>query len=210
MHNVVAAGTLMITERVMPRFIANLGAGISPADFIPNEEIEKVNKEVDFKLLNLLLFGSVMVAIVIIAIPLIQYMTAKSQRDSMQEKVNEIIEVEAVMNDYYNAKDKLGDMQNFYALTENADDSMGRFIKDMETYMPADSAVTALSIAAGSVNFNITAASKESVAKFIIQLKNLDYVSDVVAGALSESEDTSGVKTVNYTLTCTFTKVAEE
>ena len=119
-------------------------------------------------------------------------------------------EVEAVMNDYYNAKDKLGDMQNFYALTENADDSMGRFIKDMETYMPADSAVTALSIAAGSVNFNITAASKESVAKFIIQLKNLDYVSDVVAGALSESEDTSGVKTVNYTLTCTFTKVAEE
>ncbi len=210
MHNVVATGTLMLTERVMPRFIANLGAGISPADFIPNEEIEKVNKEVDFKLLNLLLFGSVMVAIVIIAIPMIQYMTAKSQRDSMQEKVNEIIEVEAVMNDYYNAKDKLGDIQNFYALTENADDSMGKFIKDMETYMPADSAVTALSIAAGSVNFNITAASKESVAKFIIQLKNLDYVSDVVAGALSESEDTSGVKTVNYTLTCTFTKVAEE
>jgi len=83
----------------------------------------------------------------------------------MQEKVNEIIEVEAVMNDYYNAKDKLGDMQNFYALTENADDSMGKFIKDMETYMPADSAVTALSIAAGSVNFNITAASKESVGK---------------------------------------------
>ena len=26
----------------MPRFIANLGAGISPADFIPNEEIETI------------------------------------------------------------------------------------------------------------------------------------------------------------------------
>lgn len=210
MKNVVVAASLMIPENILPRFIVNLGAGISPADFIPTEEIEKVNKEVDFKLLNLLLFGSFMVAVVIIAIPLIQYMTAKSQRDTMQQKVDEIIEVEAVMSSYYNEKDKLSDIEAFYALTENPDDSMQIFLKDLETYMPSDTEVTSISISSGNVSLNGAAASKESVAKFIIQLKNLDYVSEVKAGALSETKDTNGAVTVSYSLTCTFTKSVEE
>lgn len=210
MTGVVMAAELMIPQNVLPRFIVNFGAGISPADFIPKEEVTKVNKEVNFKLLNLALFGAILVAIVIVAIPLIQYMTVKNQKENMQEKVNSISEIENVLNDYYNSKDILADVQSYYALTENPDDSLHILLKDLETYMPSDVSITTLNVSAGNVSVNGVCDSKQSVAKFITQLKSLDYIDNVVAGALSETKTINGVISENFSMTFTFTKVAEE
>ncbi|MDY5576367.1 MAG: pilus assembly protein PilM [Lachnospiraceae bacterium] len=209
MKDVVVAGDLMIEQNILPRFIVNLGAGISPADFIPDEEIEKVNKEVNFKIMNLALLGSVLIALIIVMIPLVQYLTVKGQRDSMQENVNKISEVEQIINDYYVAKDKYTDVQNFYAMTENADDSLQVFLEDLEKNMPSDISIKSLSIASGAVGIEGVAASKESVAKFMLQLENFGYVNNVVAGAMSEKKDTSGLITESFSITCTFTKVTD-
>jgi type IV pilus assembly protein PilM len=209
MTGVVMAAELMIPQSVLPRFIVNFGAGISPADFIPKEEVTKVNKEVNFKLLNLALFGAILVAIIIVAIPFIQYITAKSQRDNMQEKVDQISDVEQVMADYYNAKDVLSDAQAFHALTVNPDDSLQIFMTDLEKSMPSDVSISTISFASGNVSISGVSGSKESVAKFMLQLKNLGYVYGVTAGALAETKDTNGVITESFTITCTFLYIAD-
>lgn len=205
MRNVVAAGELMISEQVMPRFITNLGAGISPADFIPTEEIEKVNKEVDFKLLNLLLFGSVMVAVVIIAIPLIQLTSAKAARDRAQANLDEIIEIEQVMVDYYNALDINMDAETYYNMTKTQNAPLRIFIEALEQVMPSDMAVGSISADGGAVTITGTAESKESVAKLLIELKKFTYVEDVSSGALTEAKDENGNIQENFSITCKFT-----
>lgn len=195
----------MISEQVMPRFITNLGAGISPADFIPTEEIEKVNKEVDFKLLNLLLFGSVMVAVVIIAIPLIQLTSAKAARDRAQANLDEIIEIEQVMVDYYNALDINMDAETYYNMTKTQNAPLRIFIEALEQVMPSDMAVGSISADGGAVTITGTAESKESVAKLLIELKKFTYVEDVSSGALTEAKDENGNIQENFSITCKFT-----
>lgn len=209
MHNVVVAGALMIDTSILPRFIVTLGAGISPADFIPKEEIERVKKETTFKLMNLALVGSILIAAVMIMFPLIQYMTTKSARDDMQENVNKISDVEAIVNDYYYAKDKLGDVKSFYAMTENPNDTLHVFIEDLEKCLPSDVSIGSINFAAGQVSFSGTCSSKESVAKLLLQLKSLPYVSNVVTGSLSEAQDANLVITESFSITCTIAKTVE-
>ena len=202
MKNVVLAAELKVMEEITGKFIANLGAGILPTDFIPTEEIEKVNKEVDFKLLNLALFGSVLIAIVIVTIPLIQYMSAKTARDNMQARVDEVIEVESILTDYYIALDKAGDAENYYEMTQTPNDALRNFIRDLEEKMPSDIALGSVSADAGNISIAGTASSKDSVAKLILELKSLDYVFNVYSGSLSEAKDENGKIEENFSITC--------
>jgi type IV pilus assembly protein PilM len=210
MNNVVISAELMMPQEFAGRFIVNLGAGISPADFIPKEEVEKAKKDVDFKLLNLAFVGAVLIAAIIVLIPLAQLLSMKSQRNTWQQRVDSISDVEQVVSDYYTALDKDTDVQAFSLLTQNADDSLLTFLEDLEDVIPSDMQLSSLSVSSGSVSMSGTASSKDSVAKLLLVLKDISYVSDVNSGALSEAVDESGNTEVSFSVSCTFTKVADE
>jgi type IV pilus assembly protein PilM len=207
MNNVVISAELMMPQEFAGRFIVNLGAGISPADFIPKEEVEKAKKDVDFKLLNLALIGSVLIAAIIILIPLAQLLAMKSQRNTWQERVDSISDIEQVVSDYYTALDKDSDVKAFRLLTQNPDDSLLTFMEDLEDVIPSDIKLSSFSVSSGAVTFSGTAGSKDSVAKLLLVLKDMDYVSGVSTGALSESVSESGTTQVSFSMSCSFTNV---
>lgn len=192
------------------RFIVNLGACISPSDFIPTEEIERVNKEADFKLLYLGLVGAFLVGLVIVMLPLIQYLSAKSERDNMQKRVDSVIEVEQIMNDYYIAKDKNSDVDAYMAMSDNANDTLHLFIEDLEDVLPSDVEVGNFTASSGVLTMSCTVLSKESAAKLLINLKSLPYVSNVSIANLAETKGEGGDNSGNFTVTCNYTeKIAE-
>ncbi len=210
LSNVGISGDLMIPQDVIGKFIANLGAGISPADFIPTEEIERVNKEADFKMLNLALFGSLLIAVVIVAVPLILYLTAKADNEKWKENVQEVSVIDAIMNDYYIALDKHTDAKTYYNMTENSNNTLHKHLEDLEDVLSSDIELVDFRAESGNVEINGTTFTKESIAKIILQLKQLGYVTNIHVGTMASSDDENGITTISFTMSWYFLPVPEE
>lgn len=210
LNNVGIAGDLMIPQELIGKFIANLGAGISPADFIPTEEIERVNKEADFKMLYLALLGSVLIAIVLVAIPFVQYISAKSKNEDMKERVATVSEVEAILNSYHIALDKMADANSYYAMTENSDNTLHKHIADLEKIMPSDMQLSDMTVNSGNVSITAMTSKKESVAKFILKLQELGYVTNIHVGDMAESMEENGNITLGFDMTWYFAPVPDK
>ncbi len=205
MNNVVIAADLMMPQEYTGRFIVNLGAGISPADFIPKEEVEKAKKDVDFQLLNLALLGAVLVSAIMILVPLVQLISMKSQRSTWQERVDSISDIEQVVGDYYTALDRTNDAKAYENLSWNPDNTLEALVEDLEDIVPSAVALNSVNISSGVVTMSGTTNTKDSVSKFLINLKALGYAENVMTGSLTESVTESGESSVAFSISFSFT-----
>ena len=70
--------------------------------------------------------------------------------------------------------------------------------------MPSDVEISGLSVENGDVSFNCLGSAKESMAKTIMQLKEIPNVLNVKAYSLAESVDDAGNTTVTFAVTLNF------
>ena len=188
----------------LPNYITNIGAFITPVNFVPKNIIENT-KAVDYgKTLTYILTASIIISIVIILVPFITMVSAKTNRDTIQDNVDNIKDIEGVVSDYYESKDIALDADSFKKLTTNNDDALSEFITSLETQMPSDISIKSMNITSGVVALSGGASSKSSVALLIQKLSAVKNITSVKVGSETETKDNNGVITVTFSLTCAF------
>ena len=70
--------------------------------------------------------------------------------------------------------------------------------------MPSHVSIKSLTINDGSVNLTATTSTKQTVAKFITQLKGMPGISNVYVPSVTESTDAYGVITSTFSASFTF------
>ena len=70
--------------------------------------------------------------------------------------------------------------------------------------MPSDISVKSMSVNSGEVTISGVASSKSSLALLVQKLKAVKNVNEVLIGSEAEVVDNEGVKTVTFSMTCTF------
>lgn len=193
----------------MTGYVSNIGALIEPMGIMSKLNEQQESAKNTMKTLTIVLAGAVVVSILITAVPFINMLTTKMKLESVQRHIAEIEEVNEVVADYYEAKDKADDVKEFAGLTYNHNDSLHLFIAELEKKIPSDVAFSGMSVASGSVSVSGTASSKSSVAKLIQQLESIQSVANVKVSSLSEVRDNADVTTVTFSLTCTFGAMEE-
>lgn len=200
---------LVFTEKDVSMFIACTGAVIEPVNF----EIEKVSgagkKDKTVKYLLIATAASLVVGLILIAVPAIQNISVKNDIEDMEEKIDAIKDIEVVVEDYYNALDKLRDVTTFVNITSNANDYLLDFLYALEKGQPSDVSIKSMTVQNGQVSISASTSTKQTIAKFITQLKGMPGVSGVYVSSTTESKDSYGVVSSSFTIVCSFNSAIE-
>ncbi|MCM1467460.1 MAG: pilus assembly protein PilM [Alistipes sp.] len=197
-----------VEETTLTTYIANIGAVIDPLNFSPEASAsaasDKKGGGIDVGQMKLVLGIAVLGAALLIVLPYIQMNLAEQERDEAQSRLDGIRNIEEVMAEYNAAKSQFDDVNNFKLLTVNNNDSLGKFITDLEGVLPSDMYIETISVDDGVVSVTGTASSKYTVAKTVMQLKSISNVGTVFNYNMSEKRDENDNITVSFQLTCSF------
>lgn len=188
----------------IPTYIINIGSFMNPVNFVPNSVQEAVKSKDDVRIFKIILGAAVVGSIILVAGSFAMMMSAKAERDAAQMSVDQVKGIESVVNEYYEAKDIATDALAFQVLTYNNDDSLAGFIASLEQNLPSDISIKSMSVNSGEVTISGVASSKSSLALMTQRLKAVKNVNEVLIGSEAEVEDNDGVKTITFSMTCTF------
>ena len=201
----VANSAVAVTE-----FTANVGAVINPAGITVYVDTEAERAEQATRICFFALIAAAVVSVGLVLVPYVQLASVKSDIKTSTKNILQMSHVEATVNEYYLAEDKLADALNYQSLTVDNNDTLHIFIDELEKKIPQDVQIGSMSISQGSVSMSCTGASKSSVAKFMQQLEKIPSVTGVYVGSLSETVDNAGAAAVTFSLTCSFTNVTPD
>lgn len=191
--------------RMISRYVGCIGAVIDPVNFIPKEKVERELSAQGYKAMRLAFLGSVLVGIIMITIPAVQFFALQAEERGIEERIRSLKSIEQVVRDYYVATDIMTDATNWMNMSVGNNDVMVEFIENLELKQPSDIAISSLAISEGQVEITATTSTKPTVAKFITQLETIPNVSNVVVTTMSESKDEYDVVNTTFSLVCTFT-----
>ena len=202
--NCVQSKSKNLTDEAATNFLSNIGAVINPMNlkYDKKDEEEKVKEE--GKLPWGLVVISFVAAVALIAASFTMYYLAKQERNKLSSQLNALSNVQQVEVQLSEAQTKLSAIEEFYNSTKGPNDSLLRLIKDLEKVMPKGMSIENFALSDdGTVTITGGGAGKESVAKFIQQMRDLKYVKDVKVDLINESIDVGGMYdtfTMSFTL----------
>lgn len=202
--NISVEKDFQMPETNLVDFIANLGSVIDPIDLRSKRFVETTKKKEGKNNGLALIIGTIVVAGLFVLYPAYQYKQAFDEKQSLQAEVDKVIEVESIVDNYYNAKDKYEDVLAFVKLSSTPNDDTYDLILKIEEIMPSNISVTALTISEVDVQIAGVGSSKLDVAKFLEELYELENIYDVVVEAVSETKAENGAITEVFTVKFSF------
>lgn len=197
-------------------YISVIGAGLSVSGF----SLEAVTVSKDKKgakgaagkksKVGVIILGIGMVAAVgLAAWAAIPYLDAKAENDALLLRKQQLQEIQPVYDTYVQVEADYQYLTAVYAQTENYNSELYQVLADLETLMPTKISIDSLNITSTDVSISATYPNKRSVAKAIIQLRSIEYFSDVSCTSVSTKQETlensNQVNTeVTATIMCTY------
>lgn len=133
------------------------------------------------------------------------------KRDDLNAQILAIQDIEQIIDEYDRVKALYDDAKIMYDQTRTLNENVIMFIEALEENQPKDMIITEYSSSADGVNLSGTAASYDSIAKLIIQLKQIECIDNAFVSTIDEAEDVNTGK-INYVfeLRCDYVSMVEE
>lgn len=127
--------------------------------------------------------------------------TLQKQRDDLQARIDSYATAEATYQEYLTAQQNYDVLSNYYEGTRNATELLCQMIQDLEKVMPESVGISNLSVNNGTVDITGVSDGKDSLAKFVIELKKIAYISDVRVEDIADTTTELGGKTSTFNMT---------
>lgn len=198
-------------------YISVIGAGLGSVGFMP--AVEKADKKKgganakdslsnignNDKLPFIVLGVGIAIGIGFSAAALVPYYMARTENQNLQERKAQLAPVQDTYNEYVSVEADYKYMTSLYNATVNTVDDLPELVAELEDRLPADSTVTTMTVTPENVSMVIQTNTKTTVAKAIVEYRQLPYFSDVVVTQIGETLDSeTGVRTINYNIICEF------
>ena len=137
----------------------------------------------------------------------------ETKKAQLESDIAAIADIEAIKVAYDKQKAETEDILKMSESTYSLNEQARKFIGDLETVIPKDVVVANLTASDSGIVIPVTAASYDSVAELIMNLKGLDEVENVIVSTLTHTVDeNSGDEIFSTTITCNYTdpNAAEE
>lgn len=192
--------------------IAPIGAAFAPMGFRPSEVKAKSTGSADTVKYAAIGAGVLVVAGVALAGGSIMMKNAAQQRrDDLNAQILAIQDIEQVIDAYYAAQAKYQDIALLYSQTRTLNENAIMFINALEESQPKDMIITDYTSSAEGVELTGSAATYDSIAKLIVELKNVACVDEIFVSTIEEVQnvETADVS-YEFSLQCVFVPMFED
>lgn len=195
-------------------YIGCLGAAVAPIGFVAEEKTAEKGGETNLTGIAAIVFvGCIFVALALVVASLMPYLAAKKENEEKELYLSSLQSIEGIYNEYATAKAEYDYLTALEAATLNRNEEIVAFIEEMEEKMPSNLRVVSMICDENSVVMSMEVSSKNEAANVIATLSEFDSLASVYTGSINETISNEGVKTVNFSVQCTyypFGYVAEE
>ena len=130
----------------------------------------------------------------------------ETKKAQLESDIAAIADIERIINEYEAQKAATADILNMSASTYEVNEQFHEFIDHLEATIPSDIKLISFSASGAGITLPCECASYDSIAQFIMNLKELDIVEDAYVASVSQAEDDeTGEIKFNYVLTCNYT-----
>ena len=191
-------------------YIACVGAVIAPVGLVGTEKGGKAEGKKDSggndftAAAYLLLIGGTFIAIVLIAVSILNLTAEKTRYNRDVQRLNDLAEIRAIYDKYSATQVAYDQVEQLYAITENHNEELLAFISEMEEKMPTNIRVQTFSAALDNVTMNIEVNNKEEMANAVQKLRNFDTLANVTVMGVTDELDEEGGRTVTFTVSCIY------
>ena len=172
------------------RFLACFGAVLSPIGLKISKE--KKGSEATGALIDKILIGLIaLAAVVMLAICVmfqIKYAIKKADVDFKKNQIAQMEIAEAIEAQYKESVESYNTVKSFSDTTHNDNVMLLKYVEDLERILPNGTYIDNISCVDGSLSFEVFAECKEDAADFIVQMKNLEYVSGLSIVTITDAD----------------------
>ena len=191
--------------------VSAIGAAYDPMGFKPSEV--KASSKGDTNMFKpVATVGGIVIAAAVVAAvgSVVMKNNAVQKRDNLNAHIASIQYIDDIITQYDAANAKYDDIKIMYDTTRTLNENFNMFIDNLEGCIPKDVAVDQYSSNEGDVSISGTSTSYDAIAKFVIELKKLDCISDAFVSDVAEEESDIGENTFKFNVTCQFVSMVEE
>ncbi|MCR5473587.1 MAG: pilus assembly protein PilM [Lachnospiraceae bacterium] len=191
----------VLSDEIVANYLANIGAVIAPMGLTLAPTSKRSEKAGGEKLPWWILIFAGVVAIGMCGGILFVYYNENKEADNLRAQIAAIEDVSSLKERYEQSQADVGIMESWFDTTKGANESLAKFVDDLEEKMPKGIAITRLSSNEGEMTIEGKSFGKPSIAEFVKKLKELPYVSNVKMDIITETiEDSSAEDTFTLTL----------
>lgn len=191
----------VLSDGIVANYLANIGAVISPIRIAVSQDRGGDSAKGE-KLPWWILIVAGVAAIAMCGGIIFVYYTNRQEIDFIRAQISQLGNVEDLKSRYEQSQTELTAMQDWYETTKGANESLARFVADLEEVQPAAVSIEKFTSKEGEVTIQGKSFGKPAVAEFIIQLKKLPYIENVKTEFINESiTDYSADDSFQMTLT---------
>lgn len=184
LKNVESFNRIKVSTSLLKQYMANIGAALDPIHLQPKANNQSKGKKTDenFNIvpyIGVFAVGAI-AACVLAAIPLVKYNSLTSEKKDVEDRIEELLPVENVYNEYYAALDQYNDVKTFDTSTVNRTEWTEGLINYLEEIMPSDMKIDSLTVANGEVSFSAVTKMEYEIAGFIEDLEKNPHITNVL------------------------------
>lgn len=147
-----------------------------------------------------LIIISVLIVTVTSGVLIWQKMVFEKEKERLQTELDSYQTAEATYQEYLLAQQNYEVLQQYYETTENPTELLYQMILDLETVMPESVGIVDLNVKDGSVEITGISSGKDALAKFVIELKKIPYITDVRVDDIADTTTELGGKTSTFNM----------
>lgn len=197
--------------------ITPIGAAFAPMGFVPSETKVKQGGNADTLKIGMGVFAAgIVIAAVAAGVTIVMKNNAISKRDSLNNQIAAIADIDQIVKDYDMAKAKLSDIKNMYTQTRTLNENVSMFFEALENNLPKDIAINTYKSSDAGVEMNGITKDYDAIAKFVIELKKIECVENAFLVDLKETEQegtgegAEAIKYYEFNITANFVSMVED
>ena len=196
-------------------YISCLGAVLAPVGLIDKSQQKAKGMTVvsgtnyTFVSVAVLVLG-VILSIAMAVTSLTRYFGTVAENVALQARVEELQPAQAVYNEYLSVAAQYDKYKYLYEYTENPNENLVEFINELEQILPSSFWTNSFSSDQTGISMSVTVEGKAAAARTILNIRNMESISDVQISGITDSKDEAGKSTVTFSITGTYKALTDE
>lgn len=187
LHGVEVKNHEVLSDEIASNYLSNIGALIAPMNIALVSEIIGSKKTSGMPWWILIFAG--VIAIAMSGTVLYLHHSAKEEQDRLNRQIESYGDLEDLEGKFKLSQRSVEAAKNWYDMTKSANESLAKLMRDLEKVQPRGISINKLSSSTGNLVIEGTSAGKAPVAEYVIQLKKLDYITNVQTDFITEKID---------------------
>lgn len=188
--------------------MAAIGASYDPMNFVPSQFQNRAKGSGLYKIFAAIFVVSLIGSAAASAFVIIHTNNLTNEKDELNDNINKVSYIEDIIAEHDKAKSKADDIDTLYSQTNTPNEKLIIFIDALEDGMPSEIKISDFSSSAESVTLTCTTKSWDSIAQFVVNLKEMGCIENSFTPNIDQyTDDETGEIKFDFTITCNYTNM---